>query len=221
MFATIHTTTTRFETVDGYSEDVYSDTVSETTEYESITELLDDLDGHGVSSFYAVEASQDPMPLAPGEGVWLSDEAYAHPYLETEERKTLHITGVSDVVRGYIFRVLLGTEIRYTRWDWAVETAYGAELEADAERDGLYAGYSEGEINEIACERVTAFLTACEAEGISPWPAGEAPSAHASAEIGHDLYMTQHGEGCGFWDGDYAERGDDLTRIAKACGEFC
>ena len=220
MFATIYTTTTRFETVDGETVDVDSVTESETTKYESVTDLLDDLDGHSVSAFYAIESSQDPLPLAVPEHVWLSDEAYEHPYDGTEERKTLHIGEVSDTVRGYIFRVLLGQAVRVNRWDWAIENAYAALIEDDADRDGLYAGYSEGEINEIACERTLAFLTAVESEGISPWPAGREPSAHASAEIGRDLYYTQHGEGCGFWDGDYAERGDDLTRIAKACGEF-
>jgi hypothetical protein len=32
--------------------------------------------------------------------------------------------------------------------------------------------------------------------------------------VGEDLYMTQAGHGCGFWDGDW-ENGSALTKLAK------
>lgn len=32
--------------------------------------------------------------------------------------------------------------------------------------------------------------------------------------IEHDLWLTMHGHGAGFWDGDY-EHGDALTKLAK------
>ena len=34
--------------------------------------------------------------------------------------------------------------------------------------------------------------------------------------FGSDLYMTSHGHGCGFWDGDWSHIGDSLTELAKA-----
>ena len=37
--------------------------------------------------------------------------------------------------------------------------------------------------------------------------------------IEHDLWLTMHGHGAGFWDGDY-ERGDELTVIAKTMPEL-
>jgi hypothetical protein len=37
--------------------------------------------------------------------------------------------------------------------------------------------------------------------------------------IEHDLWLTMHGHGAGFWDGDY-ENGEQLTEIAKQMGEL-
>lgn len=34
--------------------------------------------------------------------------------------------------------------------------------------------------------------------------------------IGHDFWLTLHGHGAGFWDGDY-EKGDEISKI---CDEF-
>jgi hypothetical protein len=40
-----------------------------------------------------------------------------------------------------------------------------------------------------------------------------------SSPIEHDLWLTIHGHGAGFWDGDYVN-GDDLTKIAKSMPEL-
>ncbi len=37
--------------------------------------------------------------------------------------------------------------------------------------------------------------------------------------IDHDLWLTIHGHGAGFWDGDY-EHGDALTKLAKTFPEL-
>jgi hypothetical protein len=43
------------------------------------------------------------------------------------------------------------------------------------------------------------------------------PAAHA----GHDLWLTQNGHGCGFWDGGWNEpNASELTASAKAIGEI-
>ena len=36
--------------------------------------------------------------------------------------------------------------------------------------------------------------------------------------VGHDFYLTREGHGAGFWDGDYPECGEQLTRLARAHG---
>lgn len=36
---------------------------------------------------------------------------------------------------------------------------------------------------------------------------------------GHDFWLTRNGHGAGFWDGDWPEHGDELTKAAKAFGE--
>lgn len=33
---------------------------------------------------------------------------------------------------------------------------------------------------------------------------------------GHDFWLTRNGHGAGFWDGDWAEHGDALTKLSKA-----
>ena len=35
------------------------------------------------------------------------------------------------------------------------------------------------------------------------------------ASSGHDFWMTRAGHGCGFWDGDWPEHGDELTKACK------
>lgn len=34
-------------------------------------------------------------------------------------------------------------------------------------------------------------------------------------QIAHDLWLTQNGHGAGFWDGDWGDHGDHLTKLAK------
>ena len=36
---------------------------------------------------------------------------------------------------------------------------------------------------------------------------------------GHDFWLTRNGHGCGFWDGDWGDRGDALTEICEKFGE--
>jgi S-adenosylmethionine/arginine decarboxylase-like enzyme len=39
------------------------------------------------------------------------------------------------------------------------------------------------------------------------------------AQAGHDFWLTRCGHGAGFWDGDWPENGDALTKASKAFGE--
>ena len=49
------------------------------------------------------------------------------------------------------------------------------------------------------------------------------PDGDLNAVFGSDLYMTSHGHGVGFWDGDWEPIGDELTEIAKHApsGDLC
>ena len=38
-------------------------------------------------------------------------------------------------------------------------------------------------------------------------------------QAGIDFWLTRNGHGAGFWDGDYPEHGDELTKYAHAAGE--
>ena len=44
------------------------------------------------------------------------------------------------------------------------------------------------------------------------------PEGDLNAIFGSDLYMTAHGHGVGFWDGDWDPVGDELTAIVKSVG---
>jgi hypothetical protein len=39
-------------------------------------------------------------------------------------------------------------------------------------------------------------------------------------QAGHDFWLTRNGHGAGFWDGDWPEAGDRLTKVSKRFGEF-
>lgn len=39
------------------------------------------------------------------------------------------------------------------------------------------------------------------------------------SKLGHDLWLTQNRHGAGFWDGDYSDHGDALTKAAHDLGE--
>ena len=39
-------------------------------------------------------------------------------------------------------------------------------------------------------------------------------------QVAHDFWLTRNGHGAGFWDGDYGDKGDALTKIANKFGEI-
>lgn len=41
-----------------------------------------------------------------------------------------------------------------------------------------------------------------------------------AGQMGHDFLLTRNGHGAGFWDGDWGDDGDELTRIAKGYGNI-
>ena len=50
---------------------------------------------------------------------------------------------------------------------------------------------------------------------LNRWPRGRGEDS-LSDVFGSDLYLTSHGHGCGFWDGDWPEDiGDALTELAR------
>lgn len=38
------------------------------------------------------------------------------------------------------------------------------------------------------------------------------------SQAGHDFWLTRNGHGAGFWDGDWKEHGDTLTKLSKEFG---
>ena len=44
----------------------------------------------------------------------------------------------------------------------------------------------------------------------------QVPAGYTSSDAGHDFWLTRCGHGAGFWDGDCAPVGDQLTEACKA-----
>jgi len=42
-----------------------------------------------------------------------------------------------------------------------------------------------------------------------------------AAKAGHDFWLTRQGHGCGFWDGDWPEYGEELTDACKKFRTIC
>lgn len=46
-------------------------------------------------------------------------------------------------------------------------------------------------------------------------------NGNATAQAGHDFWLTRNGHGAGFWDGDWSKPADEiLTNSAESFGEF-
>ena len=43
---------------------------------------------------------------------------------------------------------------------------------------------------------------------------------YSECSVGYDLFLTRNGHGCGFWDRDLEDIGDELTTACKKMGEF-
>lgn len=65
-----------------------------------------------------------------------------------------------------------------------------------------------------ARDLVVDFLAYCSGEGIELGTLDE-------EQIGHDLWLTMHGHGAGFWDRGLGKLGDDLTKAAKTFSMEC
>ena len=60
--------------------------------------------------------------------------------------------------------------------------------------------------------------TKCYIEG-EPEPPTCSDGCNVFAMAGHDFWLTSAGHGAGFWDGDWPEYGDRLTKHSKESGE--
>jgi hypothetical protein len=96
-------------------------------------------------------------------------------------------------------------------FDELLETALWSTTDGDCNLDDAkYSDYIPSEAFKLECETLMAafmdkarvLFTDDELE---------------NSPIEHDLWLTLHGHGAGFWDGDY-EKGDELTLICKELG---
>jgi hypothetical protein len=103
-----------------------------------------------------------------------------------------------------------------------LETALWAETD-NARPDGgdpLDDNYSIEDISPASLERARAEVAAFEEAHEEAWQHPCAPISREDGSVeslaGHDLWLTSHGHGAGFWDGDWPEPwGDKLTEAAK------
>jgi len=71
--------------------------------------------------------------------------------------------------------------------------------------------YSLADIAEDTRERMVADCSRFQAEAVI---------APHYKEAGHDFWLTRNGHGAGFWDGDWPDSGEELTRISHSFGTY-
>lgn len=49
--------------------------------------------------------------------------------------------------------------------------------------------------------------------------AGNRVEERGEEQAAHDFWLTRNGHGAGFWDGDWPENGDALTKLSEGFGE--
>ena len=75
-------------------------------------------------------------------------------------------------------------------------------------------------LNHCLGGRLLGIAERLEAEGKWSLPGGVNCSVRAYA--GHDLWLSRNGHGCGFWDGDWPQKGiaEGLDKLAQEFGSF-
>lgn len=99
-------------------------------------------------------------------------------------------------------------------FDSLLETALWSTTDYDGNNldDSKYSDYEPSEEFTAKCE---AIMSEFMIKALPLFTQEELDQGH----IEHDLWLTIHGHGAGFWDGDY-EKGDELTAICKELGEL-
>lgn len=89
-----------------------------------------------------------------------------------------------------------------------LETARWAEK--DDERDDWDNLEWSREATAQAEREVKSFLEKC----------GDLIDGANITQVAHDFWLTRNRHGAGFWDGDWPENGDKLTKLAHSFGEL-
>lgn len=106
-------------------------------------------------------------------------------------------------------------------WAVALEDAQFYENDSACSEDRDSEQFDGEPAKDYAARYLAAVYSICaQAEPIlaeldlNRYPRGKGESS-LSDIFGSDLYMTSHGHGVGFWDGDWGPAGDALDKLAK------
>ena len=91
-----------------------------------------------------------------------------------------------------------------------IETALWSSVDMDGESEFLDANYGP---DDLAPETLESIIDDCRRFQEQT----ESMISIDLSQAGHDFWLTRNGHGAGFWDGDWPEHGDELT---KACEAF-
>jgi hypothetical protein len=69
-------------------------------------------------------------------------------------------------------------------------------------------------IEDISSECLTTMIADC-----TKFQAENSSMYASDSQAGHDFWLTRNHHGAGFWDGDYPEHGDTLTKKSHEFGE--
>jgi hypothetical protein len=114
---------------------------------------------------------------------------------------------MDDFTRAYFEAALFSTNDESTpEGGEPLDKNYGVEDFAPETRDKMIADAADFQ------DRAEGMLLLDDSPQIEKWG--------RDALAGHDFWLTRNGHGAGFWDGDWPEQGDALTKLSKEYGEF-
>jgi|CXWL01.1.fsa_nt_gi hypothetical protein len=96
-------------------------------------------------------------------------------------------------------------------------TILWAETDGEKPLDSLY---NISDFSQQALEQATRELNSFIEKARAVIPEGaKIPGARGSdSDLAYDFWLTRNGHGSGFWDGDWGDYGEDLTKLAKSFG---
>lgn len=104
-----------------------------------------------------------------------------------------------------------------------IETALWSSTDNsdDSGGDPLDANYDISDIDEATLDKMVADAADFQEKYGSLIDGEKLNGRYGNREqAGHDFWLTRNGHGAGFWDGDWPEYGDALTKASKTYGEF-
>jgi hypothetical protein len=159
----------------------------------------------------------------PGGAYWGSGQTLFYVFDADGRGRYLRAVSV-DEVRGQFPGATFGSQTEVTDAD--VEDMFEAYVECalwlsvDDEDKPLDDRFSSGALDDGARDRMRADCARFATENAVTLLSAMQKRGVDWSQVGHDLWLTRNGHGCGFWDGDWPKpEADVLTEAAERMGD--